>query len=235
MPKKAVNAGAGRYAYRALALKEWIKWRRWGVLPFVLLLAAALDYRLSFDALVNHRGASAVWTAMYFRQDVMVADWRWLFAGSGIFWALLQMVPECRDGRLRLMLHLPRRQRWVLSVPLLAGLVLMGLYTACCLGLLTVVHLSLGFPPELSVPILKTVLPWGLAGMVAWVATASAVAEPQALRKLLIVGMGIGYWQLLTDVYGFALYSRHFWIYVGLCLPWLTVLHTSCLRLKGGQ
>lgn len=221
-----------KHPYRALFFKEWIKLRRWGWVPLLPAAFVLANYYFTFTNMVEHRGASSVWIGTFFREQVLVTGLYWVYALAGIYWAALQLLPECSQGRLRLSMHLPVSRLAAFTVPMVVGLALMLALGAISALALLGIHTAFGFPPEISDPIIATTWPWLLAGAVVWIATAAAIAEPYVLRKALIVLLGYGSFMLLTQMRGFQMYADEFVRFVLLMAPWVTVLYAGASRMR---
>lgn len=217
----------------ALAQKEWIKLRLFGAIPFILALVLCADFYLTLKTIMSVHGAAPTMQGLIFKEQVYFDRFTWFFAIAGLFFASLQIVPECIQGRLRLALHMPASPRLVLAVPVIVGLVLQTLLGLVAVIGLAVASTQLNFPREVSVPMISTILPWILAGGVAWCATASAIAEPSYIRKVMMLLFGLGYISLLTTSRGWNDMSESLWIYTLVSLPWTAAYYISALRIKG--
>lgn len=103
-----------------------------------------------------------------------------------------QFLPEMRDERLRISLHLPCGMAPLILAHLLFGFVfLFLLYLLDILLLLSM--MGRYFPHEAVFMALATCLPWFLAGFYAYLCTACAILEPQKKAKLMGVMLGIGF------------------------------------------
>ncbi len=102
-----------------------------------------------------------------------------------------QFLPEMRDGRLRISLHLPCGTAPLVLAHLLYGLCFLALLYGL-LGLGLVLILRTFFPPESVIRALLVSLPWFLAGLYAYLCTAHVLLEPGRRARLLGLQLGVG-------------------------------------------
>lgn len=217
-----------------LIQKEWLKLRLWGWVPLVLTAVVLLDTYLTLHTIAAMHGKAATWLGIVQKEQVFFGHLLWVFVGAGVFWALLSMVPECIEGRLRLSLHLPADARGVLGMPVAVGVVSvlsLGLLAGAGLAL---VNALLGMPWLMSWPMVVTLLPWCLAGVVAWCATAACVAEPSRKRKCALLLAGAVYISMLGAYRGFDAMQTSWPLYVLVTVPWVFVPFTGAMRIKEG-
>ena len=218
--------------FKSLLTKEWIKLRYLGWMPFILLVASLVDYYFRLSGMIAMHGAAPTWVGMADKEQLFFEQLYWVFVLAGIFWAVIQTVPECRQGRARLALHLPCNPRIVLAVPAGASLLLLALlYVAARTGL-DVVHGMIGFPPELASVLATALDPWALAGFVAWCATATAAAETSRARAIAIVLFGYAYITMLKAMNGYDAYADSLFFYALAVLPWLWVPYSAAFRVR---
>ncbi|MBQ8828920.1 MAG: hypothetical protein IJ022_02320 [Burkholderiaceae bacterium] len=217
----------------ALAQKEWIKLRLFGAIPFILALVLCTDFYLTLKTIMAVHGAAPTMQGIIFKEQVFFDRFTWFFSIAGLFFASLQIMPECIQGRLRLALHMPTSPRLVLAVPVVVGLTLQVLLGLVAFIGLTVACTQLNFPWEVTVPMISTVLPWIIAGIVAWCATAAAIADPSYIRKVMMLLFGLGYISMLTTSRGWNDMEESLWIYTLVSLPWTATYYISALRIKG--
>lgn len=217
---------------KPLLLKEKIKLRRLFWVPPLVLLAVLVDIWLTLRAVNTLRGPAQLWNALTYKQDIFFAGLAYVLPLTGIWYACVQFLPECTGRRLRLLFHLPVSPWLALYVPVGVGLALMLLCSALALGGLAAVAASLNLPPQLWGPMVETALPWCLAGMVAYLATAATLADPALHRRVAISLAGLGFVALLTQTTIFAGMSGSLGWYALACLPWLLPLEAAAQRIK---
>ncbi|PIE74348.1 MAG: hypothetical protein CSA19_00185 [Deltaproteobacteria bacterium] len=213
--------------------KEWYKVRRIWWLPFVFMLGAIGDYYLSLRSFRLIHGATELWSQLLLKETIFFEQVKWVFLFSGVWFAVFQIGPECRQRRLRLLFHLPVNHHALLYSMLGVGLTLLTflfLFTSC---LFWIVSYCNGFPSEMTLPMYTTIIPWFLASMTSWCAVAATIADPSRLRKICLALAGYGYFTLLTSTRGFA--ALDLAAYSLICIPWLFALNASALRVKEGN
>ena len=219
---------------KALFFKEWLKLRYFLWIPFIMAGAALGDYCLTLKGVLAMHGAVDTWNGIIAKETIYFTSLQWTFILGGIWIAAVQMVPECVNKRLRLLCHLPVQPGTALGVQVVTGLsIMLVLFGVVSCGFF-VAGMYFGFPSELTMPMFRTMLPWGLAGAVAWCATAAAVADPSFKRKVAVVLIGIGYMTMLTGGRGYASMDASFWLYCLVCLPWPLAFGAAALRVKEG-
>lgn len=216
--------------------KEWIKLRRLAWVPPVLVAGALVDAWLSMRGLRTNHGATQLWNALVYKQDIHFDKLAYALPLSGVWYACIQFLPECSGRRLRLLFHLPVSHWRALYLPAAVGLACVTVLSGGTLAGLWVI-LAVGFhlPAELALPMVQTALPWGLAALVAYLATATTIAEPSALRRLAVALAGFAFVSMLTQTAGFAGMTRSLGLYGLLCLLWLLPLEAAALRVKEGK
>lgn len=146
---------------------------------------------------------------------------------TGAVLALLQFVPEMKNERLRLALHLPIDTAACIAVHLLAGLAAL----AFCLliqGLGIFLVLQLWFPVEMLAHVMSVWTPWALAGAVGYLGGAFVLLEPNFPRRManlaLAAGLaGLPFWPSVKASGGLA----PEWMLLPLALLAVAVLHPA--------
>lgn len=220
---------------KTLFFKEWIKLRYFWCIPFILAGAALTDYYLTFKGVLAMHGAVDTWNGLIGKESIYFSSLQWAFILGGIWLASVQMAPECMGKRLRLLFHLPVNAILALTVPVATGLGLLALvFCSASMGF-AIINCRYGLPSELSGPMLKTLLPWGLAGFTSWCATAAAIADPSFRRKICFALAGFAYVAILTGGRGYAPMNNSIWLYAAACLPWIPAVVAAALRVKEGE
>ncbi len=225
---------------KALFYKEWIKLRYIFLLPFIALLFCICDYYWTLLAVQSMHGAINLWAALVFKETIYFENIKYVFIFSGIWFAFFQLVPECTGKKLRLFFHLPINYKIALSIIIFANLLLFFLLALFCIFLFSFVNTNIfNIPPEIAIPMAKTIYPWVLAGFATWCISGSIIADPSFLRKIVLFGIGYVYIQLLTATAGFAgmgtFLNGSLFLYVLICIPLPFMLISSCLRIKEGR
>ncbi len=217
----------------AIIHKEWYKIRRIWWLPFVLMVGAMGDYYLSLRGVRLIHGATGLWAKLVEDETIFFHAIKWVFLFSGIWFAGFQTGPECLKRRLRLLFHLPVPHHLLLYTMFGVGAGLLLLLFLVMSSFFWLIAYANGFPPEMTFPMYMTTIPWLMASLVIWCATAAAIADPSLLRKVCLALMGVAYCIVLTSSRGFA--SLDLVPYTLICLPWVMALNASALRVKEGD
>ncbi|MDP7592688.1 MAG: hypothetical protein QF552_08340 [Litorilituus sp.] len=207
--------------FTAFLYKEWIKLRT----PLIILFTLQLLWLLRLGFFLNANRSD--------NNIMMWFDWMW---GGKLFFsgfsplpaiiafviALAQFLPETRDKRLKLMLHLPLSQYRVIASHLLIGLA--ALFTLCLIAACIITsYIYLWFPAFLILPALLSILPWCLAGVCIYSLTAMAVMEGKVLYRITYSSIIAGLFLWFTRA------DYHLWY--GSALPWLAVVTLFTLPL----
>ena len=188
MPYDTAQAAPNlRAVLPSLLLKERIKLLRFGRIPFALVAAALVDFGLTMRTIAKMHGTAASWLGILEKEQILFERLLWAYVASGALWSLLQTVPECIEGRLRIAFHLPIDTRVSIAFPTFVGVALtallalfggVGFYLVCCL---------LGMPHELPALMLPALYPWMLTAPIAWCVVASDSLckrpAPQGLKR----------------------------------------------------
>lgn len=160
-----------------ILFKESRKLRRsWPLLAVFNLLAAAYLY-VETRHLFRMDHAEIVWYRAIELEHIYYETLRYVPTITALLLAVMQFLPEMRDERLRLSLHLPVRAHNIIMSHLLVGSVLLAvLMGVSAFGLIFVT--SLYFPTEIVETALLTAAPWFLAGWCGYLGAALALLEP---------------------------------------------------------
>jgi len=163
--------------------KERLKLRRgWPVLAAFNLLGSLYLY-VETRHLFRMDHAEIVWYRSIELGHIYYEILRYIPTLSALMLAAMQFLPEMRDERLRLSLHLPVRAHTVILSHLLAGsLLLAALMAVSALGLVIVTGIY--FPREMLKLALATAAPWFLAGWCGYLGAALALLEPSLKLRL---------------------------------------------------
>lgn len=150
----------------------------------------------------------------------------------GLVFCCCQFLPEMRDERLRISLHLPCGMAPLMLAHFLFGLLFLSLLSLLDI-LLLLLMLGQHFPAEAVKTALFTALPWFLAGLYAYLCMAYALLEPQRRARLTGIVLGFGLCTpLLLKVQPGALAPALPWLalplpllLVGLLLPAMNFRH----------
>lgn len=208
----------------AVLYKEWLKTRyallgigaAWGV---ALLFNFVLVYRM-----VRLEGAPAAWEAVIYQGLNLLSTLRWLPLAAGLALGLAQFLPEVRQNRLKLTLHLPLSDARLLAALLGYGYALQMAFAAIVMPIAYLLLRPL-FPIEIVNSQLQTALPWFVTGTAAYGLVAWICIEPTARRRVAyaVLGAACLYLGFLSEAQG--AYSYMIW---GQLLFALGVLPALC-------
>jgi len=229
-----MNTVSQKTIFRAVLLKEWVKLRILVWVPFLLMIAFLIDTYMRYKGIVALHGASALWLDLMYKQSIAFLKLEWVLIGGGIWFACLQFLPECSHKRLRLLFHLPVAHQLPIYSMVGVGLLVTGVLFLGAYGGFYAVLSRFYLPAELYVPMLKTLLPWGLAGTVAYCVTAAVIAQTDIVRKLALVFLGYVYISFLSETNGFDAFEDLEW-YALCCVPWIFAFEAAALGVKEGR
>jgi hypothetical protein len=185
--------------FTAFLYKEWIKLRTPLLILFILQLLWLL--KLGF-ILHSNRGDDNImsWFDWMWGGKLFFSGFATLPAYIAFILALAQFLPETRDKRLKLMLHLPLSQHKVIGshlfigIAALIGLSLFALIVISC-------YVYLWFPSFLIVPTWLSLLPWLCAGLCVYSLTAAAVIEESMRYRIsyAMIMVGVSLWLTRSD------------------------------------
>lgn len=168
---------------RGLLYKERLKLRYLGLIPFALLLIGLLASFYDMSGMKSAGGGLSLWQAVMFRAHMPFKPMQYLPLFSGVWLAAIQFAPECLNQRLRLFFHLPVNEHWALFLIMGVGA---GLLLALS-GILCLVEgwiICLFMPVEAAGLVIATLLPWCLAGLIAYAVTTLILIETSVPRRL---------------------------------------------------
>lgn len=208
----------------AVIYKEWMK------TSYALLgVGVAWSLALLFNFILVYRmvrleGASAVWIAAIYQGLGLLSSLRWLPLAAGLALGLAQFLPEVRQNRLKLTLHLPLTDAQLLASLLGYGYALQ-LALACVIMPAAYLLLLPLFAPEIALGQLRTALPWFASGAAAYGLVAWVSIEPSSRRRVAYAVLGAACLCLgfLSKAQG--AYNYFFW---GQLLLAFVVLPTLC-------
>lgn len=219
--------------FRALFFKEWIKLRLW----WVLIAAANLGYALLLVAklrrVIEVNSALMVWSAWLYKGYLFYRPYQYTPVVLGVLFATLQFLPEVQQQRIRLVLHLPVGEDKAVSAHLGAGLLLLA---GCVIPayLIFAATSAYYFPGEYQGVLLRTFLPWLLAGFGSYLVVAGSLLENNWWNRTLLLLVGFASLRLLLLERFYDSYSP----ILPPLLPWTALLFLlplySSLRYRKG-
>ncbi|TVM17856.1 hypothetical protein DPQ33_07010 [Oceanidesulfovibrio indonesiensis] len=199
---------------RTITYKEYLKIRR----PFLAILAinlVAVAYVwLETRELFRKEHAEMVWYQVLQLGRLYYGALEYAPVAVGVALALVQFLPEMRNERIRLSLHLPVDASAMMLAHFGAGLAAL----CCCLavqaaGLAWITRAW--FPAEALTLAFGTWLPWALAGVAGYLGVVLTLLEPSFPRRLCNLAAAAG-------VVGLFYRDVPPGVYAGV-LPWLVV------------
>ncbi len=172
----------------AIFFKEVIKirWPWLTVLLFNGLLMAYIYIATRNLFIMDH--AEMVWYQVLHLGQIHYGHLQYAPVMTGLLVGCIQYLPEMWGERLRLSLHLP-----ISPHLLILGHVLVGLTAVLVIILLDLTALALitarYFPAEAVTSALITALPWGMAGVAAYLGVTLGLLEPSYKMKLFNMGI----------------------------------------------
>ncbi|MFT3739508.1 MAG: hypothetical protein QM786_12180 [Breznakibacter sp.] len=177
--------------YQSIVYKEWIKTGKLVILASVLFLSAIAYSFISTAQILRLNGAVDVWETIIMKDLPLLSTLKWLPLLAAILLALAQYIPEMQNKRLKLTLHLPLPEIFVVTTMLGFGIVvLLSIFTITYAVLLT--GLRIWFAPEIVLLSFYASLPWFVAGLAAYLLTAWICLEPVWRRRIVYVVFAIG-------------------------------------------
>ncbi|QLA16112.1 hypothetical protein [Desulfolutivibrio sulfoxidireducens] len=177
----------------ALVWKEWLKVRGAYLLLWVLHLAAGTCAVVALRSLFAGAHPEMVWYQAAILGNTPFDIFRHLPWAGGLLLAGAQHLPEIRDKRLRLTLHLPVPLGTVILCGLGVGAGLGLSLAAFDLGLVVVASLG-RFPLELAMTQALALLPLEAAGMATYLGATCALFEPTTpgrIHLLLLTALSV--------------------------------------------
>ncbi len=189
--------------YKALAYKEWLKVRWFTLGAFVLEVLALTYIFANLRAVGEFNNAVMIWSSIVYKKYMFFGVLKYLPLLIGVAIAVAQYLPEILDMKLKLTFHLPLEEnRILLFLNLFGTSILFTLFVP--LLIILSIGSSVLFPNEVVVAMFLTVIPWFLAGFLAYFFVSSIMIEPAWGRRLvlLIVGALLESELLLDTGYG---------------------------------
>ena len=212
----------------ALLRKEWIKLRVgiW-ILPLLLIYAAGESY-INLQSMLRIYGTYGLWEVIVFKQPLFFDAYR-IVVACGIVIGFLQILPESRNKRLRVLFHTPLRPEILVSHMLITGLLLLILVSLVGYTLLIAILNLFFFPQEIIIPVLLTLLPWNLLGIAAYLLSLSFFFPSNLPTKLLVLAVFFSLSSLLLPAAFYGQFNPSLWHYGSLTAACLFVVFFTSL------
>ena len=173
--------------YKAIFYKEWIKLRA----AFYVLLTISILFLVQILLIISYntrlQSGELYWYNVIFRNDLFYNSLFYLPLLIGLVILAVQFTPEIAADRLKLTLHLPAKDQFILLSTVSVGTtIIFVLYLIIILGLYIVT--SMYFPRQIYYSALLTMLPKLLAGIALyWAGTMIFVESLWAKRIILTI------------------------------------------------
>lgn len=216
----------------SLFFKEWLK-IKWTVFGIMFLFLITLGY-IYIDTSYNFRNLEAnnMWYNVITFGYLFYGDlFRFLPLAVGVVVALSQYLPEISSKRLRLTLHLPMQENFIILWMLFTGTcILIAIYLFSYL-ILTLISIAF-FPFEILNSLFLTSMPWFLAGLVAYWAVAMIVIEPKWKTRIALIVVSLGFINFLfySNTYNVYKNSVSFFFLFALIFALQIILSTHRFR-----
>lgn len=145
-----------------------------------LLLMGSIGVETHHLFMMDH--SEIVWYRVLHLGAIPYASMKFLPIITGILFGAAQFLPEMRDERFRLSLHLPTPIYAMVGGHIFFGLLALGIIILGDVASLGGI-MGLYFPREGVEIALWTVLPWSMAGFLGYLGTALGLLEPQYRLK----------------------------------------------------
>lgn len=175
---------------KSLLYKEWLKVRWITVAGILLFIILSLYTFLTIRSTTIQNGASSTWYKYLFIHVKFYELFKLAPIFFGLALSVFQFLPELNQKRLRLSFHLPLNQKYTLMIMVLFGelLLLIGLLISF---ISFTAFTSFVLPQQLISAAILSILPWGLAGIIAYNYMVIVLLEPVFIQRLFHFTVGL--------------------------------------------
>jgi hypothetical protein len=168
---------------KATFYKEWVKTRWFLLAIFATALVAETIIFLKLGRSFRYAGHEHLWDVVINRKQFLFSLIKYYPLLAGVILAAAQFVPETISSRFKLSLHLPFKETNISSAIL--GYGAGWLFIIFFVSFISiVVGAKIIFATEIANWVLVTILPWYIAGFIAYFLFAFAILEPLWKRKI---------------------------------------------------
>ena len=203
--------------WNSIKYKEWLK-LRWIALG---LLVVGMLLEIGFYSTVRHSmilgNANQYWHNIVFRDAVFYRIFKFFPLIAGLITGLAQYLPEIRDKRIKLTLHLPAKEEKLILWMVLCGTAILIAVYVLLIALFALIG-SYFFPIQIISQSVCTMLPWFLAGLAAYNLTACITMEPLWLQRIIYAALAAAMVNLFFITNKFCAYRT--------ILPWIILFTT---------
>ncbi len=219
--------------YKALFYKEWLK-TRWAIIisaAFLLLVLIKMVLEISYS--IRLMDANNMWNQIVMLGYMYYGDLLYLPTLIGLAIAITQFVPELSENKLKLTLHLPMPENTILLTMLLYGMLNLFVLFITAESLLLLLSAQF-FPAQINMSALMTTMPWFLAGLVAYLATATIFVEPRWPKRIIMAVFFLLFVDTLLNHSLHDTYTRSFVFFVIISLLFSISILYSAQRFRKG-
>lgn len=224
------------YLLKHLFYKEWIK-TRWAF--FFTLLVGLLSVWHIFTLVSNKMELTG---AKNFTLKILYADppviyyiyLKYIPLIIAVAIGLSQFVPELIKKRYRLLLHLPAKNEFLIMSMSLFGLILLSI-SYCIIYTFFLWQNTSVFPSEVTVPVLKSLIPWFLSGYFIYNFIVLITLEPKWSRRIVyLISLYLLSDYYLVDIKQHGAYSSSVPVLLLMVVITMPLLFYSYKRLNKG-
>lgn len=177
--------------FKSIFYKEWIK-SRWGLIGTTAIAMAVVLYL--FTAAENRMTVlgAKIYTLKIINdtpQIIYYSFMRYMPLLIALAVGISQYVPEVTAKRIRLTLHLPAQNSRLVSYMACYGIIVITVSYAVLLSVFLYKNITL-FPAQITQPVMISMLPWFIAGYVAYNFIAMTAMEPNKWRQIAYAAIG---------------------------------------------
>ena len=182
--------------YKAIFYKEWIKLRAAFLVLFSINLLVLLQILLTVSYSIRINSGEMYWYNVIYRNDLFYNSLFYIPLLIGLVVLAVQFTPEIAADRLKLTLHLPASDQFILLSTLSVGtIIILILYFVIVLGLFIVS--SIFFPVQIYYSALLTLLPKFLAGISLYWAGAMIFVESKWVKRIILIIIALAFVDIL--------------------------------------
>jgi hypothetical protein len=178
--------------WKSIVYKEWLK-IRWFLIGFTVLGIAGIGYLfLKVQHGFTFQGGTSFWYNILFMGLQFFGFFKYFPLFGGLLIGVAQYFPETINKRIKLTFHLPLKENNVLLMMHTFGVVCLVLSYMLLLGVFITLS-SIYFPSQMVFDSIVTIIPWFLAGVVAYFFVALIVLEPVWMYRLLYAMVAVSF------------------------------------------
>jgi len=219
---------------KSIVFKEWLK-IRWAAYAVSLIFLLMLGYiYLNTSYYMRFMAPSEMWYNVVVRAYIYYGNlFIYLPLFAGILIGITQFVPEISENKLKLHLHLPLKENYLLFWMIFIGTALLLIIFIVSFLILELIS-SLFFPYEVLKSVLLTSLPWFLTGLIGYWAVAMISIEILWKVRVAMMILSFGFISLLLNLEIFNSYENSILIFILLSLFFTFQIFLSGYRFRKG-